>query len=201
MHIRALIILIAVLSMAVLALSFHYPSETWDRPSPLSNPIQVINVQAGILTLADGTKVTPIGIKPSGQVSQEIYDNFLRIATAQGVQVIEQTVDGRAIIQAEPKFYNWCGNCRGSRNWAGTYVTCDLSALAIRCNYAEPDTTQTGLSLRLQWLLDGILSLRYDDEPVRINPSLNALRYDSIVFEFEDIDRSIELMTETKAPD
>lgn len=201
MNIRTLTILMtALIIITAIAFMSRLPIEIWDRANPLPNPIKVINVSAGILTLADGSQVTPIGINPSELVSPDVYDDFLRAATAQGVQIGKRTHDNRAVIQAEPRFYNWCGTNNGFKHWAGTYIPCDLSALAIICNYAQRDTTQTDLSPQVRWRLDGTASLRYDEEPIRISTDLKAFRLDSIAYSLQDLDYSIELMTETSAP-
>lgn len=191
--------IIFVIILAVLLMMSEIIPGKWKRPTPLINPIQIINVQSGTITLVDGRTLTPAGINPKDNISTETFDQFLRIATAQGVVIEQHLTENRALITIEPKFYNWCGN--SNKRWPGSYTTCDLSLLAIRLNYAQHDQSQTDLSPRTQWRLEGITSLMFDDYPIRMSTHSTAFRYESLEYEFNDIDSAIQLMTKTSPPE
>jgi hypothetical protein len=191
----ALPVTLAIMGWALAAMMIEREG-TWKRPNPLHDPVQVTDVRSGELHIENDRIVRPAGISPS--VPNGVWDKFLSIATAQGIVIDRHLEDGTAVIQVEAKFYNWCGT--SSRRWAGTYVSCDLSVLAVRCGYAEPLNEQVGLDDLEAWRIDGARALRFDDEPVVINEHLNAFRFNSLVYEFQDLDQYIESVTETSRP-
>lgn len=189
---------LTVVTLACLAVGFFLQAQKaeWKREMPLVDPVGVQAISEDVLILEDGRRVRPIGVKP--RVDAETWEAFLSVSTAQGILVDKTFEDGFALMRVEPRFYNWCGTC--NRRWAGTYVSCDLSVLAVRCGYAEPLNEQVGLDDLEVWRIDGARALRFDDEPVVINEHLNAFRFDSLVYEFQDLDQYIESVTETSRP-
>jgi hypothetical protein len=157
--------------------------EVWTRDTPLANPIAVTQVRAGALTLADGRVLRPAGIRRAEGITPDDYDLALRVLTAQGVLVDRTLDDARAMLTAEPKFYNWCGT-RGMAgdpfaHWAGCYVQSPVSEFLIHAGYAEADLDQPGLTEREQWRLEGATHL----PPERKTPI--PARAESMAFEYE----------------
>lgn len=173
--------------------------ESWRRPNPLMNPIGVVEVRDGMITLEDGRVVQPAGVVPAQGISAESWDLFLRVSTAQGIRVERMLGNDCAMLRVEAKFYNWCGTSR-SRGWAGDYVQAGLSELAILCGYADLAPDQSELTEQELWRLRGCVELRLDQEPFRISESSNALRFDSVAFMLRDLDNYIEAVTDQEKP-
>jgi len=173
--------------------------ESWRRPNPLMNPISVVEVHDGMLTLEDGRVLQPAGVVPAQGNPAEAWDQFLRSSTAQGIRVERMLGNDRAMLRVEAKFYNWCGTSR-SRGWAGDYVQAGLGELAILCGYADLAPDHDDLTEQELWRLRGCVELRLDQEPIRISESSNALRFDSVAFMLRDLDNYIEAVTEQEKP-
>ena len=170
--------------------------ETWRRPNPLMNPIGVVEVRHGMITLEDGRVMQPAGVVPAQGISAESWDRFLRVSTAHGVRVERVLDEDRALLRVEAKFYNWCGTCRSQGgNWAGDYVQAGLGELAILCGYADLAPDQDDLTEQELWRLRGCVELRLGQEPTRISESSNALRFDSVVYVLRDLENYIEAVT------
>lgn len=186
-------------------LLFH--KEVWTRDHPLLNPIPVTQVAGGVLTLADGRKLRPAGIRRAEGVTPADYDLALRTLTAQGVLVNRTLDDARAILTAEPKFYNWCGT-RGMQgdpyaHWAGGYYPCPVSEFLIIARYAEPDPDQPGLTPHERWRIEGAVNFWPEQEgplTIRTHPDLTAFRYDARASLLTDYDTRLEIAWPTPPP-
>ncbi len=185
--------LIAVPLAAFLVPAFLSPFRTdvWARENPLQNAIMVSSVHDGVVTLTDGRALRPAGINRSPGASPGAFDEALRILTAQGVTITRDFGDGRAFLQAEPKFYNWCGTCatqgRWWTRWAGSYFQVPVSEMLIKDAYARPSLDEPGLTFREQWRLEGVEHVfSLDEEPARLSIDLQAFRYDSSAAWFKD---------------
>ncbi len=194
MNIRDVVILV------VFGYQVFVSNPTWDRPNPLVDAIEVVGVADGVISLVDGRRLIPGGIQRREDVNQEQFDFFLRIATAQGVVIDRMIDEKRVFLRVEPMFYNWCGTSQRDLNWAGSYAQCPLSELAIIGLYGDPDAGQDGLTDQERWRLDGVVSLRMNDEAEELGESDGSFRYDSIVYSFRNLDDSIESMTDTSTP-
>ena len=171
--------------------------ESWRRPNPLMNPIGVIEVRDGMITLEDGRVMQPAGVVPAQGISAEAWDQFLRVSTAHGVEVERVPDEDRALLRVEAKFYNWCGTCRSrGGNWAGDYVQAGLGELAILCGYADLAPDLDELTERELRRLRGCVELRLGQEPIRISGSSNAFRFGSVVYVLRDLENYIEAVTD-----
>ncbi len=185
---------------AALSATGVFDVEVWERESPLPNPITVITVQDGNITLSDGRTFRPAGVRRRGDVSADAYDDALRVIVAQGVVVIHDLGDGTAFLLAEPKYYNWCGTRCGYKGipwarWAGSYLQRPLSELLIFSAYARPDLDHTALTARERWRLEGVERfVRAGAEPVRISRNSVALQYSGDVCTLDDIDTKLALL-------
>lgn len=187
---------VAVLTCVAVGFFFAASKGAWKREMPLVDPVGVRSVAGGVLVLEDGREFRPAGVEP--RVDVETWDLFLRVSTAQGVVVDRALGDESAAIRVEPRFYNWCGT--SSRRWPGSYVQCGLAVLAVRCGYADPAQELGELSDLEVRRLKGAMALRFDDEPVLIHDELNAFRFDSLVFELQDLDGYVEALTGVDLP-
>jgi hypothetical protein len=171
--------------------------EFWTRDHPLVNPIRVTSVQEGSLKLEDGRNLRPIGVRRADGVSQADYDMALLAITSQGVVVERDLGDGRAVLIAEPRFYNWCGtrNYKEGRwaHWAGVCIQCPASEALIHTGYATANLDEPGLLPRETWRLEGVCHLNHDDAPIRVAAD-GSLRYDGYQSELRDLDELIESM-------
>lgn len=176
-----------------------FNTEVWERESPLLGAVTVTSVRAGVVTLADGRRFRPAGVRRGDGVSAEEFDRAIVVMCAQGVVVIRDLGDGSAFLLAEPKFYNWCGT-RGYRGnpwarWAGSYFRCPLSEVLVQCGYATAATEQAGLTPLERWRLEGVTHVgTIPESPWRISPNEDALEYDADVRCFADLDAAIALM-------
>ncbi|MEZ6241477.1 MAG: hypothetical protein R3B57_00385 [Phycisphaerales bacterium] len=195
---------IVIASIGVLVVAKVYNASrqpTWKRETPLIDPLRVVSVSDGVLQLEDGRKLRPAGIEPAEAVTQEEFDRFLKIATAQGVVVDRVVSDDRALLTVEPRFWNWCGTSQRDLHWAGSYIRAPLSELAILCAYAIPDLELAGLTGRDVWRLQGCFDLCYTDEPDSLRDDLNAIEYGGQGTAYiRDIDMFIEVVTDASPP-
>ncbi|MBL8760273.1 MAG: hypothetical protein JNL50_03140 [Phycisphaerae bacterium] len=156
----------------------------WQRINTLAAPIGVIKVQDGKVTLTDNRVFAPAGIVPAPGITPDQFDQALRVATMQGVEVTRDLGDGRAIMRAEPKFYNWCGTCGERRTrgfyWRGDSVGCDLAQVLILTHYARFDPATTLLKPIERWRLDAMTHV-FESElqagPCFISEPSKAFRY------------------------
>jgi hypothetical protein len=170
--------------------------ENWTRETPLVDPVKVVAVKDGALTLEDGRVLRPAGISPAADVAPSLFDEALRAATLQGVVVTREFGDGRALLLAEPKFYNWCGTC-GCDGWMGTYYRMPLSEAMVFLKYATIDTTQDGMTARERWRIEGANKFMANDGPARMSMRSRSFRYESDARFFVDpdqYDQTLELI-------
>lgn len=187
MTIRGVSILAGVLIVGLGAYVFWPWAERWDREHPLTNPDVVVGVEGGRLTLADGRVLEPAGVARTEEVDPATYDAFLRAVTAQGIEVVRDLGDGRAMMRAEPKFWNWCGTCRRrGGNWAGSYFNVSLSEYLCYAGYAVPVEDQQGLTPRERWRLAAAEEFYVQPEPLGFRD--DAIVYDSGARNFFDWD-------------
>lgn len=192
----AVLLLLGLVSLP--ALEHLFGDEVWTREQPLVDPIGVTEVRSGELVLNDGRVVRPAGVRRADSISPEEYDFALRVVAAQGVVIRGDLGDGRAMLTAEPRFYNWCGT-RGYRgnpfaHWAGSFIQCPVSEFMIHAGYAEADTEQPGLSVREQWRLEGAGEIaRSFDLPLSARGETMAFRYEGSERMFTDYETWLEV--------
>jgi len=153
----------------------------WKRKNPLINPIRVVAVKDGALTLESGRVLRPAGIVRAVDVSSSSFDQALRVATFQGVVVTRDLGDGRALLLAEPKFYNWCGTSQRDLGWMGSCYQMPLSEAMVFLNYAVIDAAQQGLTARERWRIEGASTLTrsWEDGPVPLSSRGDSFRYEA----------------------
>ncbi len=178
MWVLAAVVLIA----AVLVVPRALRIDTWTRPHPLEGAIGVASVADGVIVLVDGRKFRPAGVLTHPDIDPAAYDEALRIACAQGVTLLRDLGDGRAFLQAEPKFYNWCGTRTGYGlnpfgRWAGGYFQAPLSEFLIFAGYAVPVSIDPALSEFEKWRIEGAPLLRAHDEPMRRYEHMGAFAF------------------------
>lgn len=193
LRLRARTLLLLTIGPVILVGLANWPwgFRSWDRENPLANAVAVRSVHDGVLTLVDGRRLQPAGIRWIDSIDSVTIDNFLRIATAQGIVVTRDLGDGRAFMRCEPRFCNWCGT---SRTWAGAYYQFPLSVLSVRCGYATPDLDQPLLDPIEQWRLEGVQHLGIDPEPTRLAEHSTAIRYSGDERLFSDYDDTLALL-------
>lgn len=147
----------------------------WTRDNPLIGAVAVTAIKDGAITLADGRCFRPAAVRQRANVSAAEYDAALRAITNQGVVVVRDLGDGSALLLAEPKFYNWCGN--SAPHWAGSYYQCPVTDLLVRTAYADPWLDQPGLTARERCRLEGLGSLFHiEDTPIELSRDGTAFR-------------------------
>ncbi|CAN5686448.1 hypothetical protein BH11PLA1_BH11PLA1_02330 [soil metagenome] len=174
-------------------------TEVWRREHPLLAPLTVQRVEDGVLTLADGRRFRPAGIVKTESVTVQEFDTALRVACAQGVEIVRDCGDGRAFLRVEPRFYNWCGT-RGyeGRPWAhfaGEYDPAPLSEFLVYCGYATTDLSQPDLTARERWRLEG--AIRFAEQlkkPLYFVESRNAFELGGDVCQGSDYDELVQLL-------
>lgn len=171
--------------------------EVWTRESPLVNATLVASVHEGYLTLADGRRLRPAGVTRHAAVSSQEFDLALRAICNQGVIVVRDLGDGRAMLVGEAKFYNWCGTTshHGFRtvHWAGTYLQCPVSELLIHAGYADSAPDEPGLTPREKWRLEGVGEITaIEQTPSAISVDDSALSYDGSVTYLSGYDANLE---------
>lgn len=188
-----LLLLIAATALIVLYANDAFVRQVWTRDHPLTNPVAVTSVRDGVLTMADGRMLRPAGIRRRDSVSAGEYDAALRAIVNQGVVVTRDLGDGRALLRAEPKFWNWCGTHNGWTHWAGTYLQCPVSELLIFSAYADPDVDAVRLDQKERWRIEGAVHLNEGErQPTPIHPDGTKLRFDGGFNLFNDYDVAIE---------
>jgi hypothetical protein len=167
--------------------------DVWERQNPLGSPVAVVSVHDGVVTLADGRVFRPASVVRRESVEPALYDDAIRAVCAQGVELQRELGDGQAFLLAEPKFYNWCGTRTGLTRWAGSCFQCPVSELLVHLGYAELDATQSDLSARERWRLEGAAGgLRREDQPIRLSREMKAFRYDPSFNVYRDLDVELE---------
>jgi len=200
MRARLVPFLVLIVLGAIAVGAFVFESRPrWKRDHPLQGATQVERVENGVITLAGGEHIRPAGIREAPGLGPGEFDIFLRVATAQGVVIERQVDDSSALLQVEPRFWNWCGTSQRSKNWAGSYLQSPLSELAIICGVADPDLAQPGLSDQESERLAACEQLRPGVEMSWVRPDLNAIMYD-IGAMVRDLDLHIEFAIEDQAP-
>jgi hypothetical protein len=195
----------AIAAFAILSEYGAFNVEVWERENPLKNPVAVTNVSNGTITLADGRSFRPAGVQRAHNVSIEDYDYALGVIAAQGVVVARDLGDGRALMLAEPKFYNWCGTRGYNGNpwarWAGSYIQCPISEVLVQSGYGQLDLDTPGLTPRERWRLKGIEHVcPIAESPTRISRDLSAFRYGGIESCFDNYDEMLESVWKPPAP-
>lgn len=87
----------------------------------------------------------PAGVAIRGDVDELTVDLVLRILCLQGVEVVRELGDGRAIMNVEPKFHNWCGTSR-RHGFAGAYFQGPLSEYLVYLGCAVTHIDEPGLT-------------------------------------------------------
>ncbi len=164
---RLLFWLASILILAGLVWYTNRP-RVWYRSAPLANAIQVVDIKDGIVMLVDGRAFQPAGTQPI--VSAGLYDEALRIATAQGVVVEEEFGEGLARLTVEPRFYNWCGTGR----LGGRYLVLGLSELLVARGFADPVVPPACVNQDLSATLIAIQSIFRSNETGQVSPELIA---------------------------
>ncbi|MBX9737600.1 MAG: hypothetical protein K2X32_11810 [Phycisphaerales bacterium] len=195
----SLMVVAAVTMLIVLGANNFLVTDIWYRENPLVDPVSVISVHEGKITLRDGRVFRPAGVQRAKNVSPDEFDTALRVMCAQGVVLIRDLGDGSAFLLAEPKYYNPCGtrNHNGIpwQRSAGRYFQCPLSEFLIQSGYAVCDLNRPGLTARERWRLEGVEHIAgVDPEPRWIAVEIAAFRQGGDERSFEDYDATLELM-------
>jgi hypothetical protein len=185
--------LATLVSIGIIAFVLDRRPGDWIRNKPLAAPLAVSSVSNGSIALANGSVLRPAGIVRSPSVSEEQYDAALRTMTAQGVEVRDLVSGEAAMLQAEPKFYNWCGT--SSRRWPGSYFQCGVSEAMVYLGYADLDMTTATLKPLDQWRIEGARHIRDIEQPrTDINDRISAFSYSGGAKILEDFDSWIEVL-------
>lgn len=131
--------------------------EVWTRGVPLVAPLVATSVHDGAITLADGRTFRLAGVARREGVPAAEYDGALRAMVAQGVVVVRDLGNGSALLVGEPRFHNWCGTHRGWTHWAGALIQCPLSELLVLGGWADANPTESGLTSREAWRIEGVV--------------------------------------------
>ena len=98
------------------------------RNNPLKAPIAVSSVARGVLKTSDGRELNIAGVEIKDMALAEgRADEFLRLVTAQGVEVIQAVNGSDYLLRCEPPIWHWCGNDPVARH----YEQCNLSELLL----------------------------------------------------------------------
>jgi endonuclease YncB( thermonuclease family) len=136
-------------------LVFLPPSGVWFRKvvrdHPLKTPTAITSVRGDTLISArQEFRLAGVTLPADPKFASGAAD-FLRVASAQGVEVIRLVQpSGRFLLRCEPRVWHWCGNDPVKDH----YEQFNLSELLVAFGYATVDDTATGLTdherLRLQ---------------------------------------------------
>jgi hypothetical protein len=112
--------------------SLLFPSGVWHRrivrQHPLKDPIAVTRVAAGKMITADGRELTPAGVELKEMaLATGRADDFLKLVTAQGVEIIQAIEGSNNLLRCEPAIWHWCGNDPVSKH----YEQANLSELLL----------------------------------------------------------------------
>lgn len=80
-----------------------------ERLTPLHAPVPVLDVHGGMLITDQGTYHLAGVEIPTDPESRTLATAFLRMATAQGVEIIRSLTPTIKILRCEPRIYHWCG--------------------------------------------------------------------------------------------
>ncbi|MCC6228765.1 MAG: hypothetical protein IT432_06010 [Phycisphaerales bacterium] len=167
---RLEILLVGALVVSIVVVAAYFTLEfsgvldrdVWTREHPLTSPIAVVSVKDGVVTLSDGRSFAPAGVERAQIITPAKYDEALAAATDQGVEVLLDLGNGRAVLMCEPRFRNTCGTrgYKGDRHawWAGGTYGCRLSELLICSGYAIITTDKSELPPREQWHLEATVA-------------------------------------------
>jgi hypothetical protein len=135
-------LVLGVVFLAWLLLSDFPLIKKEERKNPLTAPITINRIEGTQIHTSQGS-FKLAGVKfPTDSVSLEKANQFLKIATAQGIEVIRQVNNETAILRCEPRIYHWCGNDPVSAH----YEQHNLNELLIALGYATFDTEADGLT-------------------------------------------------------
>lgn len=140
------IVLVGLIGYFVLP-AFLFPSGTWYRrvvrKNPLKDPVAINAVRSG--TLVSGQQefsLAGVRIPTDGTVSSRA-DEFLRVVTAQGIEVVRVLEPSNTfILRCEPRIWHWCGN----DPIKAYYEQFNLNELLLAFGYATFDSEAIGLT-------------------------------------------------------
>lgn len=135
-------LVLGVVFLAWLLLSDFPLIKKEERKNPLTAPITINHIEGTQIHTPQGS-FKLAGVKfPSDSTGLKTANQFLKIATAQGIEVIRQVNNETAILRCEPRIYHWCGNDPVSAH----YEQHNLNELLIILGYAAFDTEADGLT-------------------------------------------------------
>jgi len=140
------VILVGTISYFILP-AFLLPSGVWRRrvvrENPLKAPTQITSVRGDTL-IADRQEFRLAGVTlPTDANLAARAANFLRVVTAQGVEVLRPLQPaGTFILRCEPRIWHWCGNDSVKAH----YEQFNLNELLVAFGYATVDHGATGLT-------------------------------------------------------
>jgi len=126
---------------------FLFPSGVWHRreirDNPLKSPLTVASVENGVLHANQHEfKLAGLDI-PKDPVIARQANELLKVATAQGVEVIREIAPGGPyILRCEPRIWHWCGD----DPVAAHFEQFNLNDLLIAYGFATVDLTGGSLS-------------------------------------------------------
>lgn len=108
-----LVTLCLFLLLSYLIILVNPPNEdllrSTERLTPLNAPMPILDVQGEMLITDQGTyQLAGVEI-PTDSESRALATAFLRMATAQGVEIIRSLTPTIKILRCEPRIYHWCG--------------------------------------------------------------------------------------------
>ena len=149
----------------------------WTREHPLSHPLPVHGVMGGRILLEDGRVLSPAGVTIRGDVDELTVDRVLSTLCRQGIEIVRDLGDGRAIMNVEPKFHNWCGTSR-RHGFAGAYFQGPLSEYLVYLGCAVAHIDEPGLTEQERSRLRGFVDFFQDSNEVHEPWNDEAFRFD-----------------------
>lgn len=103
-----------------------------ERDNPLAAPVPVLGIHGGqIVTATDSFQLAGVRLpEDSTELSSAL--EFLRVCTAQGIEMIRQVGPSSQMIRGEPRIYHWCG----VDSVAAHYEQHNLNELIVALGYA-----------------------------------------------------------------
>lgn len=139
--------LLTVVGVALILSALLFTNGAWKRrvvrENPLKNPIRITSIQGSTL-LSESQELRLAGVTlPTEALFAERARNFLKVVTAQGVEVVRSVQpDGTFVLRCEPRIWHWCGNDPVEAH----YAQFNLNELLVAFGYAAVEPAANGLS-------------------------------------------------------
>lgn len=148
---KGFIALLSVLAVAYGLILVQSPSGVLfrkiHRETPLANPIAVQRIEGDRLITGSGSFTLAGVTLPVDPTQLARTHAFLKIATAQGIEIIRQPSPTTALLRGEPRINHWCGN----DPVAAHFEQHNINELILAMGYATHnpwDASLTGLEHR-----------------------------------------------------